>query len=637
MNRPSKTKSLLIPLFTALTGIFAACTNSDYDFNEIDLTLGLGGDELNLPTSGTRDMHINDFLELEEGDCVQILDNGDYAFLQYGSDVEPASPYIERPTFTFSALDKDYFLDDKLNEGSTNIKAMDIGKTTAKDGNTIEMEKQEIATFEYKAHQEDIVSLVNAGVESMLELHTSYSDNLKRCIGAFISMEWTLPEFMEVDVSKTKTDKGKVPSFDKTTNKLRLENVSTNEDLTLYVYMSGLNFENTEEGRISSDNGYLTIAGKIYLEASAGYEITEENTNYTHECYIKTKLESKDGIEIAYATGQFDPDIDLGDIGDVTVSNVPDFLKEDGVYIDLYNPMVLLEIDNNMDVAAEQVSAVLTATKDSKSVYIDVPGVRIRSYNADYIERAKQHNQTVTNEKDKLPENLRTTKILACESRDRFDKETLRAYEEDSLYEILEVPELKKILIDGKIPDRLKFELDVTVDKNRTSSIELGNNTYIVKPRYKILIPIAFGEKAVIAYTDSIDNLQNDLDGIDFAKDAYLELTADVYSRLPMHLDTEVLPLTIDGKNLKNSKEVTVEVDEDIPGTDDENTPAKGRLRIKIGGDIKQLDKLKFTLKGSASESSKSIVGITLNEYKHSLQLKNVNMKLKGRLIYDAN
>ena len=68
----------------------ASCVNSDYDFNEVDATMGFGGEGLELPGSSTDTIKLADVLDLGDDDCVKVRPNGDYVFEQVGDNVEPA-------------------------------------------------------------------------------------------------------------------------------------------------------------------------------------------------------------------------------------------------------------------------------------------------------------------------------------------------------------------------------------------------------------------------------------------------------------------------------------------------------------------------------------------------------------------
>ena len=83
-----KTKHLKIRLFASLlvmSGfLVTGCSDSDYDFNNIDATIGIGGDGLELPVSNTDNIKLSEVLDLEEnGSVVADASTGfNYVFRQ---------------------------------------------------------------------------------------------------------------------------------------------------------------------------------------------------------------------------------------------------------------------------------------------------------------------------------------------------------------------------------------------------------------------------------------------------------------------------------------------------------------------------------------------------------------------------
>ena len=170
-------------------------------------------------------------------------------------------------------------------------------------------------------------------------------------------------------------------------------------------------------------------------------------------------------------------------------------------------------------------------------------------------------------------------------------------------------------------------------DHSTDASFVLGHE-YTITTSYRIEAPIAFGENANIVYTDSIDDIHGELDGFELSEGAYLEVTADVVNNLPIFLSTKVTPLGVDENDLSGDLKVTVE--DNLPAAKD-GEAAQGTLKIKLEGDIQQLDKLMFTISGKAKDSTDKVTGVTLNKNIHSLKLDNVNAKIVGTVIYDAN
>ena len=94
MKKKQMKASLLLAYLLTLGFSVTGCTNDDYDFDQIDATMGFGSGELEIPASSTMNIPLSDILELEEGGSVKIAPNGDYLFQLTGSDASSASPMI---------------------------------------------------------------------------------------------------------------------------------------------------------------------------------------------------------------------------------------------------------------------------------------------------------------------------------------------------------------------------------------------------------------------------------------------------------------------------------------------------------------------------------------------------------------
>ena len=103
MNYNRFIKTLLPCAAMAGAVVLASCTDNDYDFDQIDATVGFGGDGLTLTVNSTDTIKLADVLELDGNDCVVEEPNGDYVFRQTGDPVAPVNPEIGRITVSGSS------------------------------------------------------------------------------------------------------------------------------------------------------------------------------------------------------------------------------------------------------------------------------------------------------------------------------------------------------------------------------------------------------------------------------------------------------------------------------------------------------------------------------------------------------
>jgi hypothetical protein len=84
-------KTYRLPALIAFGGclLLLGCTNSDYDFDKVDKTLGFGSGQLTLPSNNSINVTLDDILDLGSTDLITVAGNGDYLF---GKDPESISP-----------------------------------------------------------------------------------------------------------------------------------------------------------------------------------------------------------------------------------------------------------------------------------------------------------------------------------------------------------------------------------------------------------------------------------------------------------------------------------------------------------------------------------------------------------------
>lgn len=70
----------------SIVALGTGCTDSDYDLSSVDSTIGVGGEGLELPTSSTENIILDDVLKLNNSDFVKIAANGDYMFNKDGDE-----------------------------------------------------------------------------------------------------------------------------------------------------------------------------------------------------------------------------------------------------------------------------------------------------------------------------------------------------------------------------------------------------------------------------------------------------------------------------------------------------------------------------------------------------------------------
>lgn len=592
MKKKQMKASLLLASLLTLGFSLTGCTNDDYDFDQIDATMGFGSGELEIPASSTMNIPLSDILELEEGGSVKIAANGDYLFQLTGSDASSASPMISPIVLRGNSY-----------SNTLTLNANSAAKGTRAAGSHLSFVSPMEQMFVYQGSDAAVKSLKSAEVAGEIELIVNLALNgLSSAINTIDKATINLPGYLQI--SSVNGNGNGVPMVNG--SKITVENVSTSRNLRLTIKAKKLDFANQNAyGKVViGDNGSIQMDG--YFDLGIEAHVTGVPTS---ELSIGANVTVND-ITLKSATGIFDPEINISSLGDVSVTGVPDFLSEDGVRADLENPQIILSIKNDMDAAAK-VSAKVISTKNGQNLAtVQLPEMNICKTTVAPV-----------------------TKICICRHK---TAELTAQYGAANVYEVSNLA----TLINQHIPDHVQItDVKTKADLSQEMTIEFGRYYHVV-PSYEIYAPLAFAENAVIEYADDFDGWNDDLDDLELSEGTYVRLTADAQNLVPATLIVEATPLGLEGADISNLIEVNVKkgtVKASADGLTAVNSPQEIELREKEKGGLQKLDGLSYKVKGKASHDGTTVTGINLNSKKHTLKLENIKVKLVGKVIGNFN
>ena len=590
MKKKQMKASLLLASLLTLGFSVTGCTNDDYDFDQIDATMGFGSGELEIPASSTMNIPLSDILELEENGSVKIAANGDYLFQLTGSDASSASPMISPIVLRGNSY-----------SSTLTLNASSAAKGTRAAGTHLSFVSPKELMFKYNGTDAAVKDLKSAEVAGEIELKINLTlGGLSSAIATIDKATLTLPGYLEISQV---TGNGN-PMVNG--SKITVENVSTSSNLQLTIKAKKLDFEKQDAyGKVViGNNGSIKMDG--YFDLGIEADVTRVPTS---ALTIDANVNVID-ITLKSATGIFDPEINISSLGDVSVTGVPDFLSEDGVRADLDNPQIILSIKNDMDAAAK-VSAKVISTKNGQNLAtVQLPEMNICKTTVAPV-----------------------TKICICRHK---TAELTAQYGAANVYEVSNLA----TLINQHIPDYVQItDVETKADPSQEMTIEFGRY-YKVVPSYEIYAPLAFAEDAVIEYADDFDGWNDDLDDLELSEGTYVRLTADAQNLVPATLIVEATPLGVGGTDISNLIEVNVKkgtVKASADGVTAVNSPLEIELREKVKGGLQKLDGLSYKVKGKASHDGTTVTGINLNSEKHTLKLENINVKLVGKVIGNFN
>ena len=586
-------KSTVAPLLACLLLsplAFTSCTDDHYDLNEVDSTIGVGSDGLRLPTSSTDEIQLSDVLELNESDVVKIQENGDYMFEQDGGDVTPARPMIDIIQISKQSTTSGALVIPKNLITGNNAMGKETGMRKA---NNISLEAA-VNHFDFSGNKpEEVLSLKTVSVDANIKLAVSFSSALKSCITKIAKLSLDIPSYMSFTVNTTAGD------LSVNGNNITLANISTANEITLNIDINALDFKSGNNGTLAIEGGKIKMDGTVVM----GVEISPSDINLSGltsgDLSITSHIQFPD-FKVTGAQGRFSPTIDLGNLGEATINNVPDFLKDGNVVVDLANPQIWLTTNSDLTLDG-YVDGVIKAYKKGQVIAsVNVNGINIQA-NA-------------------------TSKICICRNASLLVDGSM-------FTQVIEEPTLSTLI--RTIPDKLVFEADARADSQNEYAITFGRQ-YNISPSYTIKAPIAFAEDARIVYNDSIEDMNKDLKDLDFAEGTYINVDANVENKVPAHLTVSAYAVDVNGKRMND---VSIVVSDVVAASPDGTTPVVTPLNVKVQqnkpGVLKNVDKLMFTIEGSAKENGNIIEGVTLNAYKHTLVARDIVVKVVGKMIIE--
>ena len=579
---------------TAIYGIvsLSSCKDNDYDLGDVDMTVGIVNGELNIPASSTTTIKLSEVLDLEEnGDLKEDLD-GTYRFYKVGDNVDPTEVCIEEVTVKKASTESHNFEFDLTPRLHSRVSAtVDIAK------------EQFVGDFEYNSQMpQEVIDLTTAETDCDMVLGFSFDDNTRKLLSSIDELSLTLPSYMGYDVKTSTT------TCRKEENKIVMNNISTAkpQEIVLAIRSLAFNKYSDELGSLKTTNGKVSMIGKVKMSLKINKDINISESMETAKCVIKNSISFIDNITLKNVTGRFNPTIKLDEIGKTTISGLPDFLKEDGVQIDIDNPQLLLTIKSNLSVPS-LVKGKINYIRNGEKGQIDIP--------EDIIIKPATNGTT-------------ETRVCICRKNEGVE----------GFDQVIITENLKEIFY-PTLASTVSFEADAKADDSKESSFELGKK-YVIEPSYEVNAPLAFAEDAKIIYKEVLDGWNEDVKDFDLKEGGYVLFTANVENKVPVHLNVKAKAVDINGKEM--GEDVKIEVTGEVAASKDGKTPESSAIQIKITpkqGALKKIDGLHLTISGSAKSENTgaTVVGVPLNARNHSLIAKDIAIKVVGTVLADLN
>lgn len=577
-KRPLMAAALLL---TSL-GITTSCIDSSYDLNkDIDMTISAGGEHLAIPVGYTEKITLDKIIELDEGDDLQIVD-GEYHLLKKNN-IDETNTSVGTVTVA---------------ESENIIDAITLLNSVSTPGANIVIPKKQ---------SEGKINTEARGVDkAVIEIGSLAADmpttlTLKFELGGGISIERvdiktmtiTFPDFIQFE------NENGLNGQTLTMTDVQIKPSEFKKELKINKYVFGNTYG--EGNRVEEENGdrILKIENqKITIEMQGIYANNPQGSGSLSITPTVTLSE----MAVSEVYGTIQPDIDVKPT-EVELNNLPDFLQDDEIRLDITNPVFSFNANNPLNTDVEM-DGVLTGYKDGKVTKT----VKIGSGNGGAsitLKPSGDKQQTISIVRDeKTVVEANATKVV--------------------------VPNLNDII--ETIPDRINVELKPAVKTEQYYTVNLGQD-YTLNSAYDIDIPLSFGSNLKIVYEETLDNFDLDLEDVDIEK-AVLSINAVNTIPLAMEIKNEnVSALDANGNVIKD---IDVTVEGTITESKDGKTEVSSTLNVNLNetaeGAISKLDGLK--LKITAVPGQATDVQLLSTQW---MQLKDMKLKIPNGIKVDLN
>lgn len=335
-------------------------------------------------------------------------------------------------------------------------------------------------------------------------------------------------------------------------------------------------------------NKFMTVVNQ--MDAAQKIEALQKLTNGDYSQAIETllphtlnfdgKCSFNSDMTVETFSGALQHAIDK--IDDIDLGNLPDFLTDDGVTLDLTNPQLYLDFYTDLQTEiSTQISLLPKYGTDTK------PGV---TANIQYFGSGDDKGK-------------HKVFLLAPKSSDVVFPEAYAAYNQNRQ----DAPVGNLI---RQIPDVIKVtgtdgNEQIIVSLPHCENIKISQS-YKVELRYRVFSPLTFGNDFQIIYRDKEENLDlgDDLDDLNVES---LLLTGVAHSDIPLSLNLNVIPLNKKGKDLSNGLVIEYKNSGDA---DFQRTGVKIRANANGG------EQDKFSIRIKAEQGHK------LNEFLHTGEMQ---------------
>lgn len=563
--------ALCLMTLPALTG----CIDSDYDLSNIDTTANFNVKDLVLPLN-LDPVVLDDVIDLSDNESIEIID-GEYVLIKNGtfsSEEVNIRDIQTQPTVSHDPVTEVYS-QQGLEPGDYSI---NLGET--------EDARQEFS-YTFNNVDEYIRSIDSGEVDFdiTVALHSTGATP------AYQNLEFKMP----AGFVGTASNGGKVTTRDDANGKkyyyVTFDNAKPTNGTFQFVYHVQ-KFDVAHSKAVltpgtDGKSGSFLFADEISLEGG----VADFKSDRKSDVSISVEFQLSE-LLVHTITGNVYYKVSGLEVDDIDLDDIPDELGQDGTELHLRNPQIYVHVTNPL--ANYGVTG-----KTGLDIYQVRNGVKLTDNGA----HLSSPIDIAAEEGDQLF-------CLSPERPEKYHEGVAETFDNNWR----EFSNLGNIVSGEGLPDALAIEFDEPqMNEHHVVDFELGKNLGSITGSYTFFAPLAMTDESTIVYTQTQTGWgSEDLDNVVIQ---VLEVEGDVTSNLPFDVHFTAHPVNRDGEVIN---------DVEIEGGDVPALATNHHISMKITGEIKHLDGMRYTARVVGSNSSAAL------SPDQNISIANIKAKVSG-------
>ena len=580
---------MIVPVLFA--GGMVACVDDNYDLDkDISMEVGIGGKYFAIPLGTTDSIRVDSLLELDDESVFMFMEDGTAVISKLDS-VKVRVPEIQQVTLQSWASE----IEPIVNEIEVPEEAQGaVG---------------EVALPEKDVNSSTSIEFDEEVPEELLDLNTVKFDGTPKLV---IDIQFEAPE----EVAKLELMDYVIhfPEFivfddNRIENHCLVIDGEMDVDAGYHVELDIAEFDFAENPiqEVGSEKR-LHIDGAVTLDGQLRVTVRGDGTlPGTVTVGIMPQV-SIDKMKLGEITGKVNVDIEEVN-EEVDLGDIPDFLKDKDVVLDIEHPVIMLEVGNTTGVP---VLADLTLTPLADGSPIENGIIELRREERDIVVKAADEMGEYT-----------WSNFFISNSKAGIEPG----------FAFVEVPNLPNLI--RQIPDVIQINMTAEADPEAEHRFDLSHGDYEMNVRYNVHVPLTFGPDLQVIYRDTIDDFNSDIkDYVKYVTEVVMEM--EVENTIPLGMVCRAVALDVDGRALSGI-EVSTPQPIEAAGWDGNNTTLVMsaftiELKETVAGTMEQLDGLALEITADANEG---VEGASLKNNQY-LRLSG-KMRIPGGITVDID